>query len=345
MSNTDEIVAFVALESSPRMMLVPDEDQPQIAEHIGNPCTKVWSGYFKYEPDEGVENMTIEVGADDNAYLQIDQFADTPVNVEPLPNDPNGGGTYRTNSHTFENAPAGFYHVIISYENVGGVAVNLSQLTVKVNGEDMVIGTLEEAQVNLLKEEDAQSLLAEYTRLDYDHKTAAQVWEYLGGRLKEEYDKEVAANNLKNYKNTCATRLSIALCRYGVTFNYIPAETELVGNVNKVDGIPVTKDSERIIIKARYLKNRLSAESMLGAAHFNSWSEYVQFGKRDTDILFRGCYDHVGLCTGANQAMGAGYDNNGNPINYQNEQYWLLYRDYYLEPESSAIKPTDVIDD
>lgn len=53
----------------------------------------------------------------------------------------------------------------------------------------------------------------------------------------------------------------------------------------------------------------------------------------------------MGLCTGANQAMGAGYDDNGNPINYQNEQYWLLYRDYYLGPESSAIKPTDVIDD
>ncbi len=136
--------AFVALNSSPKMKLVLASDQPQIPEQLAAPCQKQWVGYFEFKPENDSGNMTIEVGADDNAYLTVAQFPDTPVNVEPDPTDPNGGGTYRTASHTFENASSGFYLVNISYTNVSGVAQNLSQLTVKVNGAVMQIGSLEE---------------------------------------------------------------------------------------------------------------------------------------------------------------------------------------------------------
>ena len=124
--------------------LYPAADQPQIPSHLDDPCTKSWAGYFMFDPGTERGDMTIEVGADDNAYLSLAQFPGTPVNVNPNPSDPNGGGTYRTTSHTFEDVEAGYYFVNITYVNVGGVRENLSQLTVMVNGAEMVIGELAE---------------------------------------------------------------------------------------------------------------------------------------------------------------------------------------------------------
>ena len=136
MSNTS---AFVAVSNCMKSFVPKtSSEQPQISEHVANQYNKFFEGYFYF----GGGDMTIEVGADDNASLTLSQFPNTPVNVEPM--DSNGGGTYRTSTHTYNNCQAGFYHVSITYENIGGIAVNLSQLTVKVNGESMVLGTLEE---------------------------------------------------------------------------------------------------------------------------------------------------------------------------------------------------------
>lgn len=139
MSNT----SFVALDSTPKMKLVIAEDQPQIPEQIAAPCQKNWSGYFKVTPtDDG--KLTVILGADDLACVTIEEFADRPIDLPADPNDPNGGGTYRTVSRTFDNVQAGYYFVNISYTNVSGVAQNLSQLTIEVNGEPMQIGELQE---------------------------------------------------------------------------------------------------------------------------------------------------------------------------------------------------------
>ncbi len=347
MSNTEEIVAYVPFhEPYPTHELVPAEDQPQIPEQVANPCQKQWSGYFEFNPGTDTADMTIEVGADDNAYLTIAQFADTPVNVNPNPSDPNGGGTYRTSSHTFVNAPAGFYYVTISYVNVGGVAVNLSQLTVTVNGEPMVIGHLDdptaEPVYNLMKKADAQRLMNCYRNYQYSYtdsngvaiagKTSAEVYAAVGGNIGPMY-------GVSGYTNSCALRVTQALCDYGVV---LPPEPDLQSNNPNATLDYHNDDNETVYIRAvsviNYLSDVLGQPTFTSYAQFQTW--FSELENTDFDIQNdekpiviwgeEAGTDHVGMGFSGEGSSSAG------AISVA-EKIWVLYSPRCADPEVSAL--------
>lgn len=345
MVNTDEIVPYVPFHKPyPTHKLIPAGDQPQIPEQVADPCQRQWTGYFEFNPGTDTADMTIEVGADDNAYVTIAQFADTPVNVNPDPADPNGGGTYRTSSHTFGNVPAGFYYVTISYVNVGGVAVNLSQLTVAVNGAPMVIGHLKDSTAepvyNLMKKSDAQRLMNCYRNYQYPYKdstgavipgkTSKEVYAAVGGNIGPMYGKF-------GYTNSCALRVTQALCDYGVT---LPLEPDLQ-NGKPNDTLDYhNDDNETVYIRAVSVINYLSG--VLGSPTFTSYTQFqTWFSELESDnfdiqndgkpIVIWGKTNHVGM--GFSGEGGSSTDNSISAA----EKIWVLYSPRCADPEASAI--------
>lgn len=349
MSNTDEIVAYVPFhEPFPTHELVPAENQPQIDEQIAEPCHKEWSGYFEFNPGTATADMTIEVGADDNAYLTIAQFSDTPVNVNPDPNDPNGGGTYRTCAHTFTNVPAGFYYVTISYVNVGGVAINLSHLTVKINGNPMVIGRLDdptaEVLYNLMKKEDAKRLMNCYRAYQYTHtdaegntvtgKTSEEIYAETCDALKNKYGQP-------NWQNSCSLRVSLAFADYGIS---LPPEPELsTPNPDDVLQYTAANRSNYVYIRALSILNYL--ESVLGPPTFTSAEAFRNYLTAISDSSFdlNGEDKPIviwGEKIGTNH-VGMGFEGEGASRNgaFNDAQYiWALYLPGYTDPEINRLQ-------
>lgn len=310
----------------------PADDQPQIPSHLDDPCTKTWAGYFMFDPGTERGDMTIEVGADDNAYLTLAQFPDTPVNVNPNPSDPNGGGTYRTTSHTFEDVEAGYYFVNITYVNVGGVRENLSQLTVKVNGADMVIGELAQiaVAVNPMKEEDARAFMSEYMKLCYPHngnegKTNEQVYKAVGGTIGPKFGE-------KDFTDSCALRVTHSLVTYSTI--ELPVEP----NKEKPDSPLkyVNLNGKQVYIRAVSVIDYMNV--MLGVPDFRSYADFSVY----LEALTAEERQHKPVViwgkTSGRAHVGMGYEGEGG--NIKNAEYiWLLYGPDRSTPPASVFPP------
>ncbi len=301
------------------------EDQPQIPARLANPFAKTWEGYFKLESDGDV---TITVGADDNARVTLLAFPLQPVILEPVPGDPNGGGKYREIKSTFTNLSKGYYRVLVNYENVSGPAENIAQLVVMVNEAAMQIGELTNVK-NLMTRSHAEALYNAYLPVSYPHTdengqesgmSADQVWEYVGGKLYEEHLNDTH----EYYQDTCALRLSIALGVFGVPIASIAGVTYKLSGHNNVTG-----ETERVILRADDMNAQLT--EFFGIKSFTSWDLYAASPeKSDSDILLRAGPGHVGICRGGNKNSSglAGQT-------YQNDMYWLIWRASFDDPTSS----------
>lgn len=339
MSSTSTMTeAFVPLLKEGHQTFTLSADQPQIPEGLANPFTKMWEGYFKLESDS---NVTITVGADDNASVTLLAFPQQPVDLQPEPGDPNGGGKYREIKRVFTNLSKGYYRVRVTYENVRGPAENLSQLVVKVNNAIMQIGELSNVK-NLMTQSHAEALYNAYLPVSYPHtdgngnqvgKTAEEVWKYVGGNLYEDHQKDTKGY----YQDTCALRVSIALGVFGV-----PIESIDGGVTYKLSGHnDVTGETGRVILAAKNTDNQLT--EFFGIKSFSSWDLYASSpGKSDSDILLRSGPNHVGLCKGGDKNSSGLAD-----LTYANDKYWLIWRaslddplppEYTLTPDSSIPK-------
>lgn len=327
MSNTNTTTeVFVPLLKEGHQTFTLLADQPQIPAELANPFTKTWEGYFKLESDG---NVTITVGADDNACVTLLAFPQQPVDLQAEPGDPNGGGKYREIEGVFTNLSKGYYRVRVTYENVRGPAENLSQLVVKVNNAIMQLGELSNVK-NLMTQSHAEALYNAYLPVSYSHtdengnqvgKTAENVWQYVGGNLYQEHLRDTT----DDYQDTCALRLSIALGVFGVPI------ASIGGNVTYrlYDHNNVTGETVRVILGAEDMDSELT--KFFGIKSFSSWDLYAASpGKSDSDILLRSGPGHVGLCKGRNKnSSGLAGET------YENDKYWLLWRASFDEPSPS----------
>lgn len=295
--------------------------QPCFNETAGA-FTETWDGYI-YVP-EAMENVKLKVSADDNACFYLHAFSEYKADL--LGRGPLGGGNYSSAESTpIPMLKKGYYRVHVSYTNIDYPGKNLARLNVLLNDEQITIGQLETH--NTLSEEEATLILSEYMEhVDYT-KTQQEIWALFG---------ELALKECGD-KNTCATRVSIALSRSGYTLTGAmtsdgkPASNNVVklgwdAQILNADG----SDTKRHIVMSAYAMSQLY-HVFWGNSDYDICSDYQNDSKTDLpevynphpgDIVIFGDASHVGICPG----------NEPSVAYFMSGAVWLLYRPTWGDP-------------
>lgn len=277
-----------------------------------------WEGYIRIEEDG---DYTFSVTLDDNGYIEVGGKKVVEIT-----------GTNSSTSKTGEPCflRQGFHYVRLHHRNEEVPETiapypNAEQFVPKVNGEDIKLWEID-APENLMTREEAQRLLGHYQGL-VDYKTiealdSDQVWEKFGATVAENMAGE----------QTCATRLSIALNRYGYRLNgaKYPDGSQASNNVLNMGGSidilnpEMTPESDpatlgkHIIISAEVMAGHLNGTIMKNMGcdgpDYDSPADYST--PQPGDIVIFGNEVHVGMCPGDDSDVGS----------FISGSVWLLYR-------------------
>lgn len=294
---------------------------------------EVWEGYILVPAP--ISNCILKVSADDNACFYLEAFEDYKADLPPR--GPAGGGPYASaKSQPIPHLEKGYYRAKVTFKNIDYPGANVARLEVLLNGEPVTFGQLETH--NLLTEEQAQLLLGVYTPVDYINcLNPDTIWQYAGGDCKREHEKEVekftspagvydAVAHARNgyYYNTCALRVSIALCNSDVDISSHRAAN--------IDADPNSLPPHGYVILSA---NRMTSffEAWLGcSSDFSGVAHYRYLNPGQDIICFGGLLEddndaHVGICQGT---VGAS-------ANKISREVWILYRPTWGPPIESPM--------
>ena len=176
------------------------------------------------------------------------------------------------------------------------------ETAVKVYVPDATLWEID-APTNLWKMEDAQKLLKCYNVVDYvTMPDPGQVWAYIGGWLYQAHLKEIKDNvpeQSRNYYNSCALRMSIALSSFGKDLKG-EAGAELIGDKANADTIG---GKTHVITRARDMAAYV--QKLLGDPDYPDAQDKGYCSPQPGDIIVFAGNGHVGMCPGDNIFIGS----------------------------------------
>lgn len=304
-------------EKNARYKVTPGET-PKIAWHKTEETgTHDWEGYIRIE-DDGTYEFSIQI--DDNGYLEI--------NGEKVVELTGSNSTKKATGS--KELKKGFHYAKLHHENLAvpeNIAPypNAEEFVPKIGDEALTLWDID-APKNLMSQEEALKLLGNYKGLvDYRTVRSAdsnQIWALFGPKVAADMAGE----------ETCATRLSIALNRYGYRLNgaKYPDGSQASNNVLNMGGDiailnpGMTPESDpatlgkHIIISAEVMAGHLNGVIMknLGCKgpDYATPSDYS--APQEGDVVVFGDDFHVGMCPGDDQGVGS----------FLSGGVWLLYR-------------------
>lgn len=187
-----------------RHAFTKQNDQPAMNEMRSDAFTKTWNGFVKI-PTTGVH--TFKIGVDDNGWMEICGHK-----IEVKGTGEYGGGNFRYSEPLKLKIPAGYHKMTVFFENIDykpNPQNNRARLEVLMDGQQIELGDV--TPTNLWTQANAQRLIECYTPVDFSH-GPEYVFDYVGGELKKLHD-----SGDKDYENSCALRVSIALWSYGIS--------------------------------------------------------------------------------------------------------------------------------
>lgn len=302
-----------------RRYKVTKKAAPKIAWHKTEETgTHNWEGYIRIA-EEG--DYTFSVTLDDNGYIEINGQKVVEIT-----------GTNSSKSKTGDpvHLKKGFHYTKLQHRNEEvpeAIAPypNAEEFVPKIGETDLELWEID-APKNLMKAADAQKLLGHYQGL-VDYKTipsdqSDKVWEKFGKKVATDMAGE----------QTCATRLSIALNRYGYRLNgaKYPNGSQASNNVLNMGGDigilnpGMTPESDpsslgkHIIISAEVMAGHLNGTIMKNmgcdGSDYTSPEDYST--PQQGDIVIFGDSLHVGMCPGDDESVGS----------FLSGGVWLLYR-------------------
>lgn len=236
----------------------------------------------------------------------------------------------KTNTETKE-LKKGYHHITVHYQFYSASCQNPASrhpevFFAKMGGKPLEIWDIDEPK-NLMRKLDAERLLANYQGLvDYETilaKNSNEIWEMFG---------EKVAGNMAN-EQTCATRLSIALNRYGYRLGgatYLSGSSasnnvlKMGGDISILNpGMTTESDpaslGKHIIISAGVMSSHLNNTIMKGMGcdgpDYGTTLDYET--AHPGDIVIFGDDVHVGMCPGPYPSVGS----------FLSGGIWLLHRD------------------
>ncbi|MEG2970259.1 MAG: T6SS effector amidase Tae4 family protein [Akkermansia sp.] len=298
-----------------RHTFTKSDDQPAMNKMPAEAMTKTYEGFVKV-PSTGVH--TFKIGVDDNGWLEIHGHK-----IEVKGMGPQNGGGFRYSEPLKLKIPAGHHKIKIYFENIDYKPAegNRARLEVLMDGAQIILGNITD-KPNLWSQANAQKLLGCYTPVDFSPShTPEYVFDYVGGELKKLHD-----SGDKDYENSCALRVSIALWAYGITLQKGSFGAEKYDNVSHLgpNGIAILEANNM----TSFMQNQLGHEAdciqpeKLTPAEENDSVilEKVDFSN-DLSYLFMGGvteisgHAHVGIATGTGYTLGNGMTN----------KVWILY--------------------
>ena len=282
-----------------RRYKVTVKQDPKIAWHKTEKAeTHDWEGYIRIA-EEGT--YTFSVTLDDNGYIEVGGQKVVEIT---------GTNSSTSKSSELYHLKKGFHYVRLHHQNEKvpeAIAPypNAEEFVPKVNGEDMKIWEID-APENILKQQDAQKLLSCYNVVDYLTMLTDGVYAYIGGWLNRSHLKEIADNvpmAERQYYDSCALRLSIALSKYGYNLagalgaNDIKPDEKDGGNAEALGG------RKHVIISARNMAAHL--RTIFGEPDYNGNGEDGYSTPQEGDIVIFGNKNHVGMCPGDNASVGS----------------------------------------
>lgn len=320
-----------------------------VATAKDNTETETFSGWLKVEvPSERTCRITALV--DDNGSFSING-ATTEI----------ASGTHGSRRYTPEvqvTLKPGYYFVQCRLEDLPPLNQAYSnvkhfQAFIKWNDDNgnevtqavtQLFDISENAEVvyNLMKKSDAQRLMDCYRNYQYAHtdsngvpvsgKTSAEVYAAVGGNIGPKYGQS-------GYTNSCALRVTQAMCDYGIT---LPDEPDLQSNNPGAILGYYNKDNKTVYIRAvsviNYLCTMLGQPTFTNYAQFQTWLselENTEFDIQNDDkpIVIWGeeaGTDHVGMGFSGEGSSFAG------AISVA-EKIWVLYSPRCADPIMSAL--------
>ncbi|OCA02728.1 PA14 domain-containing protein [Akkermansia glycaniphila] len=321
-NQTHRIHTIMAISTKPfhpldaennRRYKVTDGQSPQLAWNYSDDLSAHdWAGYLRI-PETG--NYTFRIQVDDNGFIEIDGKKVVEVT----------GSNASTSREASLELKKGFHYAKFHHENlavpeeIAGYP-NAAQFESFVNGERIRLKDID-APENIMSRVEANKLLGYYMgSVDYvtvPTSEADDIWKLFGDKAFQ----EMAG------KQTCATRLSIALSRYGFNLSgsKYPDGSPASNNVENLGWSSATLNAgnstppgKHIIMSAEVLSGFLKSRIMkdLGCPNPDYVAPDDYSTPQEGDIVIFGDSLHVGLCPGDNQSAGS----------FLSGGVWLLYR-------------------
>lgn len=281
-------------ENNPRYK-VKKKDAPKIVWHKTEETgVHDWEGYIRVPFDK---ECAFTIQMDDNGYLEIDN-----QRVVELKD-----GNSSKKAEGKKELKQGYHYVKLHHENLkvpDSIAPypNAEEFVPEMDGADLELWEID-APVNLWKTEDAQKLLKCYNVVDYvTMPNPGQVWSYIGGWLYQAHLKEIEDNvpeQLRNYYNSCALRMSIALSSFGKDLKN-EAGAELIGDKANADALG---GKTHVITRARDMAAYV--QKLLGDPDYADGQDTGYCSPQPGDIIVFAGKGHVGMCPGDNISIGS----------------------------------------
>lgn len=257
-----------------------------------------WEGYIRIEEDG---DYTFSVTLDDNGYIEVGGKKVVEIT-----------GTNSSTSKTGEPCflRQGFHYVRLHHKNEEvpkNIAPypNAEQFVPKLNGEDIKLWEID-APENLMTREEAQKLLSCYNVVDYLTMFTDDVYAYIGGWLDRVHLKESADNvpmAERQYYNSCALRLSIALSKYGYNLAGVPGANNIRPDEKDGGNAEALGGRKHVIISAGNMAAHL--RTIFGEPDYNGNGEDGYSTPQEGDIVIFGNKTHVGMCPGDDASVGS----------------------------------------
>lgn len=283
-----------------------------------------WTGHLRI-PSDGV--YTISANIDDNGFIEIAGVK--VINLE-------GHNSVRTLSAQVE-LKAGYHRIVLQHQDLAPLNPNYDnamEFTPKLNNQPMVVHKVM-APVSFMKRSDAEHLMSLYNKYNYiKMKKAEDVYNKLKGTVAPKYGQS-------GYTNSCALRVTQALCEYGVTLSlekdewnpgkfldgendagqvvYFRAKTCAVMFKNLLKPVSYeTTSSNKASIKAACAVEEASTDDNEAIVL------WINARNNDEDLV-----NHV--------AFGYKGEGDSGDLNYTNAyRIWILYSPLYEEPDNSV---------
>lgn len=275
-----------------RRYKVTDGQSPQLDWNYSDDLSAHdWAGYLRI-PETGTYTFRIQV--DDNGFIEIDGKKVVEVT----------GSNSSTSREASLELQKGFHYAKFHHENlavpeeIAGYP-NAAQFESFLNGERIRLKDID-APMNLWRKEEAQRLLSCYNVVDHETLHTGSVWALIGGWLNEKHLKEIAENvpeNKRQYYNSCALRVSIALSQFGYDLAGVRgAENILDGNADVLGG------KQHVLMKAADMVAFLY--SLLGEPDYHGDGTDGYCTPQAGDIVIFGSSGHTGMCPGDHRSVG-----------------------------------------
>lgn len=287
-----------------------------------------WEGYIRIA-EEG--DYTFSVTLDDNGYIEINGQKVVEIT-----------GTNSSKSKTGDpvHLKKGFHYTKLQHRNEEvpeAIAPypNAEEFVPKMGETDLELWEID-APKNLMTKEEARKLLNNYKPVGYGEggKSTDDVWAYIGGGLNNAHLKEIADNipmDARQYYNSCALRVSIALSRSGTSLAAVRDEggklaatnitlVDPPGNLGAlnpdyIEGGDTSNLRKHVVLSAAVMSKYF--RDKYGAADYTDDWDDAYCTPQESDILFFGDTGHTGIGPGNNLAIGS----------YNHQALWLLYRE------------------